>query len=72
MYFEKFWKNYPYSLRFNRLYFCNQDMCIKNWTLNYKFPVKNGIKQGGVLYPILLAVYICELLLTLKSQEEEI
>ena len=32
----------------------------------YSFHVSNGVKQGGVLSPILFCVYLDELLLRLK------
>ena len=39
-----------------------------NKTLSEKFSISNGVRQGGVLSPILFIVYINELLIRLKSQ----
>ena len=39
-----------------------------NKTLSEKFSVSNGVRQGGVLSPILFIVYIDELLIRLQSQ----
>ena len=36
-------------------------------TLSCEFFVKNGVKQGGLLSPLLFAVYIDELLLQLQA-----
>ena len=39
-----------------------------NKTLSQNFSVSNGVRQGGVLSPILFIVYIDELLTRLESQ----
>ncbi len=37
------------------------------WVTSNKFSVKNGVKQGGVLSPILFAVYMDGLLVRLQT-----
>ena len=47
----------------------NQKLCIK-WdsVLSEKFPVTNGIKQGGVLSPKLFNIYVNTLSVSLKEK----
>ena len=47
--------------------YVNQNMCVSwNKSLSRPFNVKNGVKQGGVLSPILFTVYIDTLLRELE------
>ena len=39
-----------------------------NGSFSYKFSISNGVRQGGVLSPILFTVYIDDLLLELEKQ----
>ena len=56
----------------NRLLFSwysdQKSSVLWNNTLSTKFSVTNGVRQGGVLSPILFTVYIDELLLRLESR----
>ena len=44
-------------------------MCVR-WgsTFSDSFPIANGVRQGGVLSPILFTLYMDDLLMDLKSQ----
>ena len=48
--------------------YTNQSIKVR-WgqTVSSEFSVSNGIKQGGILFPILFAVYIDEILILLKE-----
>ena len=48
--------------------YCNQKMRIK-WigSLSGTFSASNGVKQGGVLSPLLFIVYLDQLILALKE-----
>ena len=49
--------------------YCNQKMRIKwNAAISGSFDTSNGVKQGGVLSPLLLNVYLDELILLLREQ----
>jgi len=52
----------PLTIRFLLKSYINQTMQVKwNNSYSHTFSVKNGVKQGGVLSPILFAVYIEDL-----------
>ena len=59
----------PLFLRFLIHSYCNQKMLIKwNAAISCSFDTSNGIKQGGVLSPLLFNVYLDELILLLREQ----
>ena len=48
--------------------YINQKLNVRwNATLSEKFSVSNGVRQGGILSPLLFGIYIDELLLRLKK-----
>ena len=54
-------------LRFLIHSYCNQKMRIKwNAAISCSFDTSNGVKQGGVLSPLLFNVYLEELILLLR------
>ena len=58
----------PLYLRFLMNNYCNQTMMVRwNDTLSEKFTVSNGVKQGGVLSPILFSLYLDSLIDELRS-----
>ena len=58
----------PLYCKFLVLLYTNQSAQVKwNKTLSNVFKVTNGVKQGGVLSPILFTAYMEELLIKLKS-----
>ena len=60
----------PLFLRFLIHSYCNQKMRVKwNGSLSGTFSASNGVKQGGVLSPLLFTVYLDQLILHTKSQE---
>ena len=59
----------PISLRLLMHTYCNQQMRIKwNSSTSDTFSTSNGVKQGGVLSPILFNVYLSELIELLSEQ----
>ena len=58
----------PIFLRFLIHSYCNQKMRIKNTAISCPFDTSNGVKQGGVLSPLLFNVYLDELILLLREQ----
>ena len=53
----------PLFLRFLIHSYCNQKMRVKwNGSLSGTFSASNGIKQGGVLSPLLFTVYLDQLI----------
>ena len=49
-------------------WYCNQTLCVK-WgsVISDVFPVNNGIRQGGILSPLLFNVYINDLSISLSK-----
>ena len=49
--------------------YCNQQLRVRwNDTITNTFSIRKGVKQGGVLSPILMNVYIVELIKMLSEQ----
>ena len=59
----------PYLVRFFLTWYKEQRMCVR-WESSFSdsFSVANGVRQGGVLSPILFTLYIDDLLMDLKDQ----
>ena len=58
----------PVVLRTLLAWYTDQRMCVRwNHTESNKFHISNGVRQGGVLSPILFTIYVDELLDLLKS-----
>lgn len=58
----------PLLARFMLLSYITQKLCVKwDGVLSEKFSATNGVKQGGVLSPVLFAIYMDELLYRLKT-----
>ena len=57
----------PLTVSFLLGWYKSQQLCVR-WcnTLSESFTVSNGVRQGGVLSPILFTIYMDELLLQLK------
>ena len=59
----------PLFLRFCIHSYCNQKMRIKwNAAISGSFDTSNGVKQGGVLSPLLYNDYLDELISLLREQ----
>ncbi len=54
----------PTMLRFLFSWYRDQELAVVRWNadLSASFNVSNGVRQGGVLSPILFTVYVDELL----------
>ncbi len=58
----------PILLRFLIVFYTNQNICVHWGNSTSDFcTVSNGVKQGGVLSPILFTIYIDELLCHLQN-----
>ena len=58
----------PTVIRFLMFWYKHQSMCIRwNGAVSEPFCVSNGVRQGGVLSPVLFSVYINGLLCTLQE-----
>ena len=58
----------PLILRLLIYMYTNQELQVKwSGSMSDKFNVSNGVKQGGVVSPILFAVYMDDLLLSLEQ-----
>ena len=58
----------PLYLRFLLNSYCSQNMMVKwNDALSNRFTTSNGVKQGGVLSPLLFSVYLDDILHELRN-----
>ena len=58
----------PLYLRFLMYSYCNQTMRVRwNSSNSREFLLSNGVKQGGVLSPLLFSVYLDDLLCELQQ-----
>ena len=58
----------PTAIRFLMFWYKHQSMCIRwNSAVSEPFCVSNGVRQGGVLSPVLFSAYINGLLCTLQE-----
>lgn len=60
----------PLTARFIAVLYSSQSVRVR-WTdfLSNSFTISNGVKQGGVLSPVLFTVYYDELLMSLKTSD---
>ena len=53
----------------NNYWYSDQNVCVSwNGQFSNKFSVSNGVRQGGVLSPILFTVYVDDLLTELEKK----
>ena len=59
----------PVVVRILLSWYMNQRATVLwNGSLSHKFSISNGVRQGGVLSPILFTIYIDDLLVELEKQ----
>ena len=59
----------PVVVRILLSWYMNQRACVLwNRYLSRRFSISNGVRQGGVLSPILFMIYIDDLLVELEKQ----
>jgi hypothetical protein len=58
----------PFYIRCLWYMYLNQELCIRwNGIVSDRFPVSNGVKQGGVMSPLLFGIYLDSLILKLRK-----